>query len=74
MEIKIGIQNVAREVVIDSEASAVEVTKAVRDALAGDGLLTLSDEKGRQILIPVAGIAYLELGQEHARRVGFSTN
>ncbi len=71
MEIKIGIQHVAREVHVESEMTADEVEQALTAALADGGMLTLLDDKGRKVLIPAAGIAYLELGAENQRRVGF---
>jgi hypothetical protein len=38
----------------------------------GDGVLWLTDRKGRRVGIPVAKIAYVEMGEPTAeRRVGF---
>ena len=37
----------------------------------GSHTLVLTDEKGRKVLIPATQIAYVELGSEHARAVGF---
>ena len=31
----------------------------------------LIDDKGRKVLIPAAQVAYVDLGAEHARAVGF---
>lgn len=73
MEIKVGIQHAPREVSVETQESAQTVEQHIRDAFAGDGLLALSDEKGRKVLIPVATIAYIDLGQEHSRPVGFGT-
>jgi hypothetical protein len=73
VEIKIGIQDIARELTVETEATAAEVEKNLQAALVDGGLLTLSDEKGRKVLIPVAKIAYLDLGQEQTRRVGFGS-
>lgn len=73
MEIKVGIQHAPREVSVETEDSAQLVESKIREAFSGDGLLTLVDTKGRKVLIPVAGIAYIDLGQEHARPVGFGT-
>jgi hypothetical protein len=71
VEIKIGIQDIARELTVETEATAAEVEKGLKEALLEGGLLTLEDEKGRKVLVPVAKIAYLDLGQEKARPVGF---
>ena len=72
MEIKIGVQHAARELSLESELSAEEVEKAVNAALTGKtGLLVLSDEKGRKVMIPADRLAYVEIGEPSARRVGF---
>ncbi|GAA3323499.1 MULTISPECIES: DUF3107 domain-containing protein [Paeniglutamicibacter] len=72
MDVRIGIQNVAREIVIESDENAEELAKRVSDALASGGELRLTDSKGRLMLVPVSGIAYVEIGVEEARRVGFA--
>ncbi|QLQ15893.1 MAG: DUF3107 domain-containing protein [Micropruina sp.] len=72
MEVKVGIVHAAREVTVETEESAEAIAKAFADALDG-GVLTLTDERGRRVLIPGDKIAYLDLGQEHARRVGFGS-
>lgn len=36
-----------------------------------DGLLTLVDERGRRVVVPVDRIAYVEIAQADQRRVGF---
>ncbi|MER5310114.1 DUF3107 domain-containing protein [Streptomyces sp. NPDC058700] len=74
MEVKIGVQHAPREIVLESGQSAEEVERAVADALAGKAqLLSLSDEKGRKVLVPAEKIAYVELGEPTVRRVGFGT-
>ena len=71
MEIKVGVRDVPREVVVESRESAAAVEKALADAIANQTTLVLTDEKGRKVLIPATQIAYVELGSEHARAVGF---
>lgn len=71
MDIKVGIQHIGREVTVESEASADDVRAELEKALADDGLLTLRDARGRTVLVPAAKIAYLEIGEETTRRVGF---
>ena len=74
MEIKIGIQSIPRELVLETDASAEEVERDLGAALrepGGPGLLTLSTQKGGRILIPADKIAFMEFGVEQARRVGF---
>jgi DNA-binding transcriptional regulator/RsmH inhibitor MraZ len=72
VEVKIGVQHAPREIVLESEQSAEEVERAVADALAGKAqLLSLTDEKGRKVLVPSDRLAYVEIGETTARRVGF---
>lgn len=74
MEVKIGVQHAAREIVLESAQSAEEVSDIVTAALeGGHGLLTLDDEKGRRVLVPVEKLAYVEIGEPEVRRVGFGT-
>lgn len=71
MEIKIGVRDVPRELTIETAQASTAVEAAFRKAVADDGLLELTDEKGRKLLIPARVVAYIDLGQEHARTVGF---
>ncbi len=74
MEVKIGVQQSARELVLDSTLSPDQVASAVEKALAGDGVLSLTDDKGRRVLVPAAKLAYVEIAQAEARRVGFGAS
>jgi Protein of unknown function (DUF3107) len=72
VEVKIGIQHAPRELVLESEQSPAEVEAAVTEALNGkSGLLQLVDEEGRRVLVPADKLAYIEIGEESSRRVGF---
>lgn len=71
MEIKIGIMNVARELTVESSDTADDVLENFGKALAEGGLLTLRDEKGRQVAVPASSVGYLDLGSEQIRTVGF---
>lgn len=71
MEIKIGIKHVGREVVVDSPLSAEEAQQLVSAAVADGSVLTLTDTKDHTTLVPAAGIAYVEIGSESRRKVGF---
>lgn len=72
MEVKIGVQYAARELVLESAQSPDEVAKAVSDALKADlGVLSLVDDKGRRVLVPADKLAYVEIAESESRRVGF---
>jgi hypothetical protein len=72
VEVKIGVQYAPRELTVETNSSPDEVEKLLQDALKADfGLFTLVDDKGRKVFVPAEKIAYLELGEPEARRVGF---
>ena len=73
MEVKIGVQFAPRELVVDSTQSPAEIEQAVADAVSGKGgTLTLTDEKGRRVIVPVDKLAYVEIAEQAARQVGFT--
>ena len=71
MEVKIGVRDVAREVVLESEETPDAVAALIAKAVESGGLLRLTDEKGRLIMVPGALIGYVELGAPESRKVGF---
>ncbi|WP_458111472.1 DUF3107 domain-containing protein [Arthrobacter sp. R1-13] len=71
MEVKIGIQNIGREIVLESAQDADEVAKVVAEAISKGTELRLKDEKGRLVIIPSNTLGYVEIGAEEVRRVGF---
>ena len=71
MEIKIGIQHVSREIVVESAQGSADVEQAFAEAVSTDGVFTVTDVHGRRVMIPAVKVAYLDLGEENARRVGF---
>ncbi|WP_216214287.1 DUF3107 domain-containing protein [Amycolatopsis aidingensis] len=73
MEVKIGIKDTPRELVISSGQTPDEVEQLVSDALnSTEGLLRITDDKGRSFLVPADRIAYVEIAPSDARRVGFA--
>ena len=73
MEVKIGVQHAPRELTLESAQTPAEVEQAVTEALAKDGVLTLTDEKGRKVIIPIAKVAYVEIAESANRPFGFTT-
>jgi DNA-binding MurR/RpiR family transcriptional regulator len=74
MEVRIGVKGALRELTIDSAQSAEEIEAAVEAALkAGAPTLTLSDEKGRRVVVAADKLAYVEIAESEGRRVGFGT-
>ena len=52
MEIKIGVQQTAREIALESDQSPEDIEAAVRAAIADGGILSLEDDKGRRVMVP----------------------
>ncbi|HAE74604.1 DUF3107 domain-containing protein [Aquiluna sp. Uisw_065] len=72
MDVRIGIRDNARDISFESGLSAKDLMAKVKKAIeASEPVLELSDEKGSIILIPTSSIAYVEIGAEETRRVGF---
>jgi hypothetical protein len=73
MEIRINVQEASREIVLESNQNPEDVAKAVNKAVNSGELLTLVDEKGRQIIVPGDKIAFVEIGAHSSGRVGFAS-
>lgn len=71
MEIRIGVQNSNREVVLESNLSAADVRKLVDSAIAKPEALVLEDDKGRTVIVPAGVIAYVDIAASDVRKVGF---
>jgi hypothetical protein len=75
VEVKIGVQFASRELVLESAQTSADVAAAVSEALsAQSGVLSLVDEKGRRVIVPVDKLAYVEIDETAVRRVGFTTS
>jgi hypothetical protein len=72
VEIRIGITNSGRELSFETAQSAEAVKAAVSTALdEGASHLSFTDVKGNSYFVPTATLAYVEVGTEETRRVGF---
>lgn len=72
MEIRIGIINTGRELNFETATSAEDVRAQVASALEQNTAhVSFTDLKGNSYIVPTANLAYIELGTEESRRVGF---
>lgn len=71
MEVKIGVQNAQRELVLETDSTPEDIESRLTQALAGSGVLRLADVKGRTVVVPADKITYLELGSPTTSTVGF---
>jgi hypothetical protein len=73
VEVRIGIHNTARELSLETSKSVAELQQLIEAALGSEGsVLSLSDDKGKTVLIPSRQLAYVELSGAGARKVGFA--
>ena len=68
MELRIGILHSPRELSFETNASSAEVEQLVT---GGDSIIRFEDDRQRVYLVNRERIAYVEIGEEAARRVGF---
>jgi len=77
MEIRIGITQVARELMVEvsSDALVAKAREAITAALNGKSeTLSITDDKGREVVVASAKVAYVEFGApEGARKLGFGS-
>jgi hypothetical protein len=71
MEVKIGVQNASRELTIDPDGDADAIEEKVTKALADGGVLSLSDARGRRVVVPVEKLAYVDISTGVTGQVGF---
>jgi hypothetical protein len=72
VDVKIGVADSPRELVVSSAQTPDEIEALVRDALKNPtGLLSLVDDKGRRYVMPAARVSYVEIAPADTRKVGF---
>jgi len=71
MEVKIGIQSISREIVVETPSSPEDVERSLLTAMKDGGMFSLRDEKGGRVLVPADKIGYVELSGSEQRRIGF---
>ncbi|HVC14012.1 MAG TPA: DUF3107 domain-containing protein [Acidimicrobiales bacterium] len=74
MDVRIGIVQTPKELEVElgEEVDRDKLLADIEAALAGDAVLWLTDRRGRRVGIPVAKVAYVEVGAPTPdRRVGF---
>jgi len=73
VEVKIGIQSIPRELVVETSLSAQEIEESLAAALADGKLFTLPDDKGGKAMVPADKIGYVEFSGPDQRRIGFGS-
>jgi len=74
MNIKIGFTDSARELSFNTDEEKTSVEERLRNAMSNDeATVEFTDSKGRQFMVRQSAIAYVEIGAETNRPVGFSS-
>jgi Protein of unknown function (DUF3107) len=74
VDVRIGIVQTPKELEVElsEDADREKLLQDIEAALAGDAVLWLTDRRGRRVGVPVAKVAYVEVGAPAPdRRVGF---
>lgn len=71
MEIKIGIREIGREIVVETETAAQDIEQDFTEALSKGGVFKLVGANGRKLVFNASQIGYLDMASEQARPVGF---
>jgi hypothetical protein len=75
VDVRIGITHTPKELEVEmpDDADRDDVVADIEKLLkTGDGVLWLTDRKGRRVGVPVTKVAYVEVGAPAGdRRVGF---
>jgi hypothetical protein len=72
-QVRIGISDSNQELNFETPLSRDEVQAVVSAALASAQPIVLTDSKERTMIVPVAKLAFVELGSTPDRKVGFAT-
>ena len=70
MDVRIGIKQSPRELAFETDETADEI-RALINTADDRGFVALTDTKGKQILVAVDSIAFIEFGGDAGRKVGF---
>jgi len=78
VEVRIGVSQAPREIEVEmaEDADRDKLLGEIEASLdRGEGVLWLTDRRGRRFGVPVAKVAYVEVGTSiDERRVGFGTH
>ena len=78
MDVRIGVTYTPKEIEVElaDDTSPDQLRKDLESALGNaDGVLWLTDRRGRTVAVPTAKVAYIEIGSSSDdRRVGFGAH
>jgi hypothetical protein len=78
VDVRIGVTYTPKEIEVElgDDADREQLTKDIEAALGkDDGVLWLTDKRGRRVAVPSGKVAYVEIGSPNEeRRVGFGAH
>lgn len=72
MNVVLGLRGSAREITLELDLDSDALSARVGEAVASQSVLDLTDSKGQRYLVPARAIAYVQIGAQTERRVGFA--
>jgi len=76
VDVRIGVIQAPREILLEmGDIDRDELKARIDEALADENrVLWLADQRGREVAVPIAKVAYVEIGASDAdRRIGFGS-
>lgn len=77
MDVRIGVTQSPRELSLElpNDVDREDLKRDIIAALSGENpVLAITDRKGREVMVPSAKLAYVELGSPDGdRRIGFGS-
>lgn len=71
MEIRIGMTNVSRELILEVDQDRAALQETINNAITKGENVLLTDTKKNTFVVAGAHIAYIEIGESTPRQVGF---
>jgi hypothetical protein len=69
--VRISVTDVTSEISFETADSPKEIKVAIEKAMSSGAVLSLTDTKGREYLVPANKIGFVEIDEQSERRVGF---
>jgi hypothetical protein len=77
VDVRIGIIQAPRELEVElgeGESQDALIERIEKSIASGEGVLWLTDKRGKSVGVPAARIGYVEIGAPDTRRVGFGAD
>jgi hypothetical protein len=72
-QVRIGISQSNQELNFECDLGRDEVQAIITKALDGNSTIVLGDTKGHTVMLAASKVAFVELGSNADRKIGFTT-